>query len=296
MKLDKKAAYKAIQSVADEIGLSVEETAEGICNIANAKMADAIRTLTVRKGIDPRDFTMVAFGGAGPMHAVMIAESLGIQKIFVPNTSGTFSAWGMLQTDIRFDSVRNDHSLLLSVDKDRMHSHEEMKEECMDMMRQQHISSHKIRLQKSMDVRYVGQEYTINIVNHSDDPHDLERLFHQAHFEIYGHHNPDNPTEIVNLRMTAIGDLEKLEFHQKEEKDSKTVMPQHTRETFWSGEAKRTGIYSTADLMNGNNLTGPAIIEDQNTTMVIPPKYAVLIDENKNIQVEKIFSKEEVYS
>lgn len=297
MKLDKEAAYKAIQYVADEIGLSVEETAEGICNIANAKMADAIRTLTVRKGIDPRDFTMVAFGGAGPMHAVMIAESLGIQKIFVPNTSGTFSAWGMLQTDIRFDSVRNDHSLLLSVDKDRMHSlYEEMKEECMDMMRQQHISSHKIRLQKSMDVRYVGQEYTINIVNHSDDPHDLERLFHQAHFEIYGHHNPDNPTEIVNLRMTAIGDLEKLEFHQEEDKDSKEVMPKHTRETFWSGEAKRTGIYSTADLMNGNNLTGPAIIEDQNTTIVIPPKYAVLIDENKNIQIEKIFIKEEVYS
>src|SRR5699024_5504098 len=126
------------------------ETAEGIVDIANAKMADAIRTLTVERGIDPREFTLVAYGGAGPMHAVLIADLLGIDKILVPNASGTFSAWGMLQTDIRFDTVRNFLSIISEVDKEKMEaSYNEMEKEGLAMLKQQHIPEDKVRFQRS---------------------------------------------------------------------------------------------------------------------------------------------------
>lgn len=146
MKLDREAAVAAVKTVADQIGLSVQETAEGICDIANAKMADAIRTLTVKRGIDPRNFTLVAFGGAGPMHAVLIAELLDIKKIFVPSVSGTFSAWGMLQTDIRYDTVRNYVATMGAVNKaELVSSYEEMKQDSIHVLNQQNIKTDQVR-------------------------------------------------------------------------------------------------------------------------------------------------------
>ncbi|HJF34203.1 MAG TPA: hydantoinase/oxoprolinase family protein [Sporosarcina psychrophila] len=293
LKLDKEAAYQAVKSVADQINLSVEETAEGICDIANAKMADAIRNLTVKRGIDPREFTIVAFGGAGPMHAVLIADLLDVKKVLVPNVSGTFSAWGMLQTDIRFDTVRNYVSLLSNVKKNEMQSlYNEMQEECISMLNQQHISTDQIRFQKSVDIRYVGQEYTVNIVNESDDLAKLEEQFHESHFDIYGHNNPNGGTEIVNIRTTALGDLEKIEIKKDNTSSEEFILADHTREIVWNGVEKTTGVYSTHDLKPGNHFIGPAVIEDKNSTIVIPPKFSISIDENRNIKISKITIKE----
>src|SRR5699024_2239567 len=138
MKLDWNAAYNAIQELAQELDLSVIETAEGICDIANAKMADAIRTLTVSKGIDPRDFSLVAFGGAGPMHSMLIADHLDIEKILIPTVAGTFSAWGMLQTDIRHDDVRNYVSLLEESNHTEMSDlYKHMEEKAVSILEQQ---------------------------------------------------------------------------------------------------------------------------------------------------------------
>jgi N-methylhydantoinase A len=293
LKLDKEAAYRAVKSVANQIGLSVEETAEGICDIANAKMADAIRNLTVKRGIDPREFTIVAFGGAGPMHAVLIADLLDVKKVLVPNVSGTFSAWGMLQTDIRFDTVRNYVSLLSNVKKNEMLSlYDEMQEECISMLNQQHISTDQIRFQKSIDIRYIGQEYTVNIVNESDDLAKLEEQFHESHFDIYGHNNPNGGTEIVNIRTTALGDLEKIEIKKDNNSSEEFILADHTREIVWNGVVKTTGVYSTHDLKPGNHFVGPAVIEDKNSTIVIPLNFSISIDENHNIKISKITIKE----
>lgn len=257
-------------------------------------MADAIRNLTVKRGIDPREFTIVAFGGAGPMHAVLIAELLGVNKVLVPNVSGTFSAWGMLQTDIRFDTVRNFVSMISEVKKNEMQTlYDEMKQESITLLNQQHISTDRIRFQKSVDIRYVGQEYTVNVINESDNLADLEEEFHQAHFDIYGHNNPNGVTEIVNLRMTALGDLEKIEFKTPTIKSEELIVPHHTREIVWNGEAEATGVFSTNDLVPGNYFVGPSIIEDKNSTIVVPPQYSISIDENNNIEISKIVIKEE---
>ena len=162
MILDKNASIKVVKKIADKLNLSIEEAAEGICKIADAKMADAIRQLTVRKGIDPREFVLVAFGGAGPMHACLTAEELGITTILIPEVPGTFSAWGMLQSDIRQDCVR---TLKCNLDKVSVTEisgiYEEMIYEASERLKRQNISGAKAEFLKFADMRYLGQEYTV---------------------------------------------------------------------------------------------------------------------------------------
>ena len=288
IQLNKDAAYKAIEKIAKEIGLSVEKTAEGIVDIANAKMADAIRTITVRRGIDPREFTMVAYGGAGPMHAALIGEQLGARKIIVPDASGTFSARGMLQTDIRFDTVRNYVSLLESVEKKKLNtSFNEMEKESVSVLNEQNISTDQIRFLRSYDIRYVGQEYTVNVISDSEDMKELEQLFHNSHLDIYGHNNLDNPVEVVNLRLTAYGDLEKLQVSDQVEVIEEEARTQQFRKCYWNGEKINTAVYQTGKLKKGHYFNGPAIIEDKSSTVVVPPHYKVNVDQYNNIHIEK---------
>ncbi|WNS74741.1 hydantoinase/oxoprolinase family protein [Bacillus sp. DTU_2020_1000418_1_SI_GHA_SEK_038] len=295
IKLDKQAAIQAVKSVADQIGLSIQETAEGICDIANAKMADAIRTLTVKRGIDPRDFTLVAFGGAGPMHAVLIADLLDMKKVFVPSVSGTFSAWGMLQTDIRFDTVRNYVASVSQVNYAEVDSfYEEMKQESISVLNQQNIQTDEIRFQNSIDVRYEGQEYTVNIVNETNDLKKIEEDFHKAHLDIYGHNNPRGSIEIVNLRVTAFGDLEKAEYVKSNNRLEQQAVPASKRKVVWNNVEEETNVYSTDDLSYGNYFSGPAIVEDKNSTLVIPPKHYISIDEYLNIEIVKETAEQEV--
>ncbi|WP_096190422.1 hydantoinase/oxoprolinase family protein [Evansella halocellulosilytica] len=289
MMLDKGAAIEAVQSVADQIGLSVQETAEGICDIANAKMADAIRTLTVKRGIDPREFTLVAFGGAGPMHAVLIADLLDMRKIFIPSVSGTFSAWGMLQTDIRFDTVRNFVEEMSDVDKEQLDKfYEEMEKESIEVLNQQNIPTDQIKFQRTSDIRYLGQEYTVNVTNESNELSELSDEFHRVHLDIYGHNNPEAATEIVNLRVTAFGELEKHDFSPSERFESQSE-PGSTsaKNVVWNKKEQLSHIYSTSYLKYGNHFNGPAIIEDKNSTIVIPPNYQIKIDEYQNVEILK---------
>jgi len=295
IKLDKQAAIEAVKSVADQIGLSVQETAEGICDIANAKMADAIRTLTVKRGIDPREFTLVAFGGAGPMHAVLIADLLDMKKVFVPSVSGTFSAWGMLQTDIRFDTVRNYVSGSDQVNLSEVESlYDEMRQEAITVLNQQNIETGQIRFQNSIDIRYTGQEYTINILNDSNNFEEIEENFHKAHLEIYGHNNPKGLIEAVNLRVTAFGDLEKVEYVKSQVHSEQEAVPKSSRNVVWDNVEQATKVYSTDVLINGNYFNGPAIVEDKNSTLVIPPNHFIRIDEYQNIEIVKETAEQEV--
>lgn len=288
LKLDKKAAHKAIEKIAKEIGLSIVKTAEGIVDIANAKMADAIRSITVRRGIDPRELTMVAYGGAGPMHAALIGELLSIGRIVVPNASGTFSARGMLQTDIRYDTVRNYVSEINQADTGSVKSlFDEMEAESESVLNEQNIDTDMIRYQKSFDIRYVGQEYTVNVKGSENNIEKLGELFHTSHLEMYGHNNLDNPIEIVNLRLTAHGDLEKLQVQEAKNVQQQEVKAKNTRECYWDGEKQDTGVYSTEELNMGNYFFGPAIIEDKSSTIVVPPNRKIWVDNHNNILIEK---------
>ena len=164
MTLDRDAAERAVATLASELGLGVIALAEGICDVINAKMAQAIRTLTVEKGIEPRDFALVAFGGAGPMHAVFLARELGIREVIVPPYPGAFSAWGMLETEIRKDFSRTYYTPLAALDHAALaQTLAELEREGFASLADEGITKQTGRVAHAVDVRYVGQEYTLTI-------------------------------------------------------------------------------------------------------------------------------------
>ena len=166
MTLDLEAAKAAMMSVAEPLNMGMEELAQGICDIADAKMADAIRQLTVRKGIDPREFVLVAFGGAGPMHACSTAEELEITRVLIPEMPGTFSAWGMLQSDIRQDLSRTYQFNLSRADVgDISDKFDEMTAEAMDLLIRQDITENQAQFVRSADIRYVGQNTQSGLIS-----------------------------------------------------------------------------------------------------------------------------------
>jgi N-methylhydantoinase A len=164
MTLDVEAAHHAVGELALELGLETVELAEGICDVINAKMAQAIRTLTVEKGIKPRDFALVAFGGAGALHAAFLARELEIPEVIVPRFPGAFSAWGMLETEIRTDFSRAYFSPLSDLDDEGLASAVEAQErEAVEALAEEGIERGRERIEHALDIRYVGQEYTLTI-------------------------------------------------------------------------------------------------------------------------------------
>ena len=207
MTLDDDAAARALSSVAAEVGLTTTELAEGMLAIINARMADAMRTITVRQGIDPREYALVAFGGAGPMHAVWLAEELEIGEVIVPWSPGTFSAWGMLQTDLRHDVVRSFYRPLAGLDDSEVAAaFAALRDEADGAARAPRASpratatsalgGHALRRAGVHGQRAVAEESSLE---------EIDASFHEAHRVRYGHSTPGAPVEFVNLRIAAMG-------------------------------------------------------------------------------------------
>ena len=207
MSLDQAAAEHALESLAGQVGLSTVGLAEGMLAIINARMADAMRTITVKQGIDPREFALVAFGGAGPMHAVWLAEELEIGEVIVPWSPGTFSAWGMLQTDMRHDVVQSFYQPLAGVRDAVVGSAlDSLEAEGAALLEGEGIGPGERYFARSADMRYVGQEYTVNVpLGPSISLDEIDGDFHDAHRVRYGHSTPGAPVESVNLRLAAMG-------------------------------------------------------------------------------------------
>jgi N-methylhydantoinase A len=210
MSLDGAAAERALHPVATEIGLDDIAFAEGVLAIVNANMADAMRTITVKQGIDPRDYALVAFGGAGPMHAAWLAEELEIGEVIIPWSPGMFSAWGMLQTDMRHDVVRTFYAPVAELTADAVQGvYDELAIEGAELLATEGVAEAERYFSRTADMRYVGQEYSVSVtVNGNGTGIDLEAIdaaFHDAHRVRYGHSTPGAPVEFVNLRLAAFG-------------------------------------------------------------------------------------------
>lgn len=294
MTLDTAAAQKAIQSIADQIGMDRTTTAEGICQIANANMAGIIRQITVRKGIDPRDFAIVAFGGAGPMHAVFIAEELGIKTIIVPQMPGAYSAWGMHQCDLRQDTVRTYRESIENADVDKIKElYDEMRGEISDLLLQQYISEDQIVYEKTVDMRYVGQDYTLNVEFKAGEitPETISGLkesYNEYHQQVYGHHNPNGAIEIVNIRLVGIGRIDRVQKTMLPEKSNVKAIPYKKAPVVFAGKNVETGIFMRNELCPGTRFEGPAVIEELSATTVVPPGYSIHVDGYENIIITKI--------
>lgn len=294
MNLDKKSATKALKKIACKLNLSIRETAEGICKIADAKMADAIRQITVRKGIDPRKFILVAFGGAGPMHACLTAENLGIKTILIPDMPGIFSAWGMLQSDIRQDATRTLRSNPCSTMMKKMNEvYKEMEKEVLKKLLQQNVDEKQCEFRKIADTRYEGQEYTIRIsfnsgVINSESVKEFIQKFHSYHQNIYGHNNLDGKIEIINLRLEGIGKLDKIPKRKSKKQSNNIAKPRKTTKVVFYSKEYETKIFERNKLKPGQIVIGPTIIEELTSTTVVPPGYKTTVDEYYNLLIEKV--------
>lgn len=284
--LDREAAIQALKTVGDQLGLDPIAMAEGICDVANSQMAQAIRTITISRGIEPRDFALVAFGGAGPMHAVFLAKELGIPETVVPRFPGAFSAWGMLQTNIRKDFSEPYFSLDEDIDlSDMANVLRSMESEGLSSLISEGVSEENRATTASVDVRYQSQEFTLNVpltsVHEPESPGFIENLnarFSAMYHERYGHSSPGAPIEVVTLRTQATGDLGHLEAPRYEAATS-AEFKHEIRKVVFDQVEHDTIVVRRDDLGAGHTFQGPAIIVEGTATTVVPPGFNVKVDE-----------------
>jgi N-methylhydantoinase A len=286
MRLDEDAAARALTLVAGEIGLDEPALAEGMLSIVNANMADAMRTITVKQGIDPRDFTLVAFGGAGPMHAPWLARELEICEVIIPWSPGTFSAWGMLQTDIRHDVVRSFYRPVAELrDEDVEQVLAELLAEAAASLADEGIGADDHYFARSADMRYVGQEYTVNVpVNGTVDLGVVDTAFHDSHRVRYGHSTPGAPVEFVNLRVAGFGSVAATATPFRP--PGEAVEPvAHQRRAVFDGVEEEAVVLHRDRLRPGDAHEGPVVVEEQSSTTVVPPGHTMGIDDLGNLLI-----------
>ena len=287
MNLNTKASENSLLKISKELSISPAELAEGILSIINAKMADAIRTITVKKGIDPREFSLVAFGGAGSMHAAWLAEELEIEEIIVPNDPGTFSAWGMLQTDIRRDLTVNFYNSFASLQKEKIqNSFNKLKTEATELLSIENVKIEDMTYSLTADMRYIGQEYYVNVeIDKSIDLNKINQDFHETYKKQFGHSTPEGPLEFINLRLIAEGKINKSNS-LKSEKDLNVVQNSSRNITF-NNKKFNTEILNRSNIQSNKKINGPLIVEEETATTVIPPHYVLEKDEFGNLIIIK---------
>jgi N-methylhydantoinase A len=293
MTLDVEAARQAVARLADELQLEPVELAEGICDVINAKMAQAIRTLTVEKGIEPREFALVAFGGAGPMHAASLAQELEVPEVIVPRYPGAFSAWGMLETEIRKDFARSYFTQLADLDRAALASvFAEQEREAVAALAEEGIAEAATRVEHAVDIRYVGQEYTLTIplrgaAEPTGDgfPEALSARFDEAHETRFGHANPGAPVELVAVRSTGLGDLGRAEPQRLGARDG-TGYPSEEQAIVFGRQERQARVARRDDLPPGSVVEGPAVIVEATATTVVPPGWTLRVDDFGTLAME----------
>jgi N-methylhydantoinase A len=297
MKLDRAAAERAIESkVAGRLRLGITEAALGIVQIADAAMSLAVRAVSVKKGVDPRDTAMIAFGGAGPLHAVAIAREIFIPKVIVPKVPGTFSALGMLMASWRQDFVRTLYGLLGALDARQVEAvFAELAEAGRAQVARDGIDAGAADFSYLADLRYVGQEHTIAIPVRdpgalTDDFVPLRAAFDAEHDQRYGQAAPDERLEIVNVRLvvTAARPDTLAERWLSEPWTPEAAVPDQSRDVVFSDAVKplRTRIVWRPSLPAGARIEGPAVIEEPNATTLIHPGDVATVSEAGHLVID----------
>ncbi len=279
----REAARAAVQArIATPLGLSVEEAAASIVRIVNESMASALRMVSVERGQDPRTCTLVAFGGAGPVHAAALAESLDIPEVMVPPVPGGFSALGLVATDLRRDWVQTFYERLSEVKGEALEARfRAMEAVALASLERAGIGEEDRLVERFADCRYPRQAYelTVPVPRQADGRADLEGLgaaFHALHERTYGHHNPDEDVRIVSLRVTATGHLGGLALASAAGGQGRGA-PLEDERAAWFPEAGfvPTPVRDRAALARGEAIPGPLIVEEVDTTVVVPPGWIV---------------------
>jgi N-methylhydantoinase A len=291
MKIDVERARAAIGSLAARFQDDPMQAAAAIIAVANSNMARAIRVISVERGFDPRQFTLVAFGGAGGLHACDLADALRIPRVLVPAFQGVLSAFGMVQADVTkayTKSVLAEFSprSASAVVADLEAAWSELTARAVAEMTEDGIEASRVRYERALDLRYLGQSYELTVpVDRLDVGTVLDR-FHRAHAERYGHSAPDRPVEAVQARLKASAPGYRVEpplvpAGPRDPDDARIG-----RQIVWFGEPYPTAVYDRARLRAGNVIEGPAVVVQLDATSVIPPHWSGRVDRWGNLILE----------
>jgi N-methylhydantoinase A/oxoprolinase/acetone carboxylase beta subunit len=280
MDLDVPRTRDAARRFAEPLGLTETALAEGIIRVANANMERAIRVVSVQRGFDPRDFALLAFGGAGGMHACEIAETLNIGTVIAPRYGGVLSALGMLLAD-----VTKDYSLTVLQPAERATEaylqarFAPLVEQATADLRAEGFTGEQAVIERALDVRYVGQAYEITVPFAAG----YREAFDRRHQQLYGYANPKRGAEIVNLRVKAVGLTVKPKLPKEAVATTLTAPVLTTREAWFGGQAVRMAVHRREALRGGSQGLGPALIAGAEATTVIPPGFRFHVDQYGNI-------------
>jgi N-methylhydantoinase A len=292
LRIDLPAAEAAIQSdVADRLGLPVRDAAARINEVVNSNMAQALRIVSVERGHDPREFSLIAFGGAGPVHAVALAEELQIPEVIIPPAPGAFSALGLVGTDLKRDYARTLYADLAHVDVARVaEAFGAMEVAGAAMLQEARVPDAQRVLSRAADVRYRRQAYELTLPV-QDGPVTQETLlalataFHERHAQTYGHANPDEAVQLVNLRVTAVGRLPGLRLVQPH--DPAQARSRQRDVWFASTGFVPTAVHWRNGLAPGTTLQGPVIVEALDSTTVVPPGWVLRVDDLGSLRITR---------
>lgn len=284
MALDVDAAHAAVARVAQELGQDTDETAMAIVRIANNNMVGALRSVLIERGLDPRDFTLLAFGGAGPLHASELIVEMGIPRAIVPNHPGQFSAYGFILTDARVDRQRTAQLTSKRFDPER--ASEVMRQlvaECTAELEDQGYTG-EIRITRALEMRYLGQNYELEL------PIDFEtftpettgrlwRAFHEAHHARFGFSIPGEMIEIVNFLVTAVAVTPKPDVQRLARAEGANPPAAGERDVRFRDGTHRTPVFRREQLLAGHRFDGPAIVEEAASVTVLDPGQTLEVDD-----------------
>ncbi len=280
VELDREAAERAISSLAGELGLDVRETAEGIVRVANAEMVGALRVVTVQRGIDPRRYALLAFGGAGPLHAARIAEELGIETIVCPRASGVLAALGLVVSPRRRDVQR---SVFMSGDELEAGTLARQVEELGARARRE-LGAEDAELRAMYELRYRGQAFELAVEESlRPAPDALRRRFEDEHESRYGYRDADQELELVTIRVTATTGAAEVALGSGE---GEPHIGRETRQGVIDGEEVELEVVR-GEAPGGTEVAGPAVMELPESTLLIPPGWAAEVDGTATVRLER---------
>ena len=294
MTLDVAAAEAAIlDKVGNPLGLEAVEAAQGVLRIAVTSMSHAVKAVTTERGLDAGDFAMVAYGGAGPLHACNIAREMGIRKLIIPRSPGHFSAFGMLFSDLRYDYVRSRFARLADADfADIEAIYAKLEAEGLAEIEKVSVAPERVVIARGADMRYVGQEHAVTVDLSSDlfaneDRAGIKARFDAIHDLRYGTCAPQERSEIVSLRVTVTGMLEKPLLEEIARGDATPPSAAHTgnRPVRFGEDALETATWDRMALIAGNHIEGPALIEEHASTTVLHPGDTCEVDAFGNLVI-----------
>ncbi|MFP8891893.1 hydantoinase/oxoprolinase family protein [Natrialbaceae archaeon A-CW2] len=287
MDIDTEGARAGIdQQIAEPLGMSVQNASRGIFDVMLANTVSAIREITVERGLDPRDFSMISYGGAGPMVIPLLAREMNVKEVVIPQAPGVFSAWGMLMSDVVYDLSRTHIRLLENTSIDEIDSvFEQLETQAKETLDENGYPASDQRFERSLEMRYRGQEHAVEVPFDSlTTTQELTSVFEAQHESRYGHAMND-PAETVHLRIRAVGRNDKPDIVQPTSRDGNPLTGTRNAYCFAEDEEVNFDVYDRGRLDTEDTIDGPAIIQEPTTTVVIYSDQEAIVDEYGHLVV-----------